>query len=209
MRTKALLSAAAALAVGAFTAHAQGPVYSVNIVGYVNVDLNPGFNMVANPLDNGTNTVPTLFSSLPDFSTVFKFTGGAYEPGNTLIFGAWGDPNQTLFPGEGAFVNNAGATTNTVTFVGEVVGDGGSTNSLISGFNMVSSISPVAGGLTADLGLTPNDFDTVFEFENGAYLPGNTYIFGAWGGGDPQIAVGEAFFISAGSAIDWVQSFSF
>ncbi len=60
MRIKALLCAAA-LAAGAVSSMAQSNVYSLNIVGYVNVPLVTGFNLIANPLDNGTNDLASLF----------------------------------------------------------------------------------------------------------------------------------------------------
>ena len=49
---KTLLMAAAALAAGIITSQAQ-PVYSQNIVGYVNQTFVSGYVNVANPLDNG------------------------------------------------------------------------------------------------------------------------------------------------------------
>src|SRR5205823_7441370 len=62
MRTKALLLAAAFAAAGVATSMAQ--VYSVNAVGYVNVTVDSGFNMVANPLTAADNTVGNLFKNI-------------------------------------------------------------------------------------------------------------------------------------------------
>ncbi len=63
MKTKTLLIAAAALAAGVISSQAQ--VYSANIVGYANV-VCPASTLVllANPLDNGTNTANDVFASL-------------------------------------------------------------------------------------------------------------------------------------------------
>ena len=58
MNTKSLLLAAVVAAVGAVTGAAQ--VTSQNIVGYIRLSLNPGFNLVANQLNNGNNTVATV-----------------------------------------------------------------------------------------------------------------------------------------------------
>jgi hypothetical protein len=64
MKTKTLLIAAAALVAGIVSSEAQ--VYSANIVGYVNVSGNANqFALIANPLDNGTNTGNDELSSLP------------------------------------------------------------------------------------------------------------------------------------------------
>ena len=100
-------------------------VYSVNVVGYVNSTLKPGFNLISNPLNNtatGGNTVGTIFgSALPDGSAVYKFVNGGYEAVNAFsdMFG-WDTPGQTLVPGEGVFVFLAGSADVTVTFVGDV-----------------------------------------------------------------------------------------
>jgi hypothetical protein len=79
MRTKALLCAAA-VAAGALSAMAQSNVYSLNVVGYVNVPLVGGgaFNMIANPLNNtgtGGNNISNLFSAVAqDGDTIFLGT---------------------------------------------------------------------------------------------------------------------------------------
>ena len=56
MRTKTILLTAAVLAAGLGASVAQS-VFSVNAVGYVNVTIRPGYNLIANPLNNGGNTV--------------------------------------------------------------------------------------------------------------------------------------------------------
>jgi hypothetical protein len=61
MRTKTLLLAAAAIAVG--TAISMAQTYSQNIVGYVNMNCNAGFTTLANPLD-GMNSDGTTNNSV-------------------------------------------------------------------------------------------------------------------------------------------------
>src|SRR3982751_6594621 len=61
MRTIALLLAAAFAAAGVATSMAQ--VYSVNAVGYVNVNIDPGFSMVSNPLNAADNSIQALFKN--------------------------------------------------------------------------------------------------------------------------------------------------
>lgn len=212
MRTTTVLLTAALSLVGAATTFAQ--VYSVNTVGYVNLTLKKGFNMIGNPLDNKTgNTVGNLFgTALPDGSTVYKFKNGAYAPNNdyTSLFG-WGDAAQTLAPGEGAFVllPSDGPATATVTFVGDVM-QGHLVNTLVKGFNMVASMVPQAGKLQADLGYVPGDGDEVYQYVAGTgYAPTVSYtaLFG-WDPGDPTIAVGEAFWLKTGAAGSWVRDFT-
>ena len=67
MRTKTLVLAVAALTACALTASAQSNVYSLNIVGYVNVVLKGGssYTLVANPLNAATNDLNTILSPSP------------------------------------------------------------------------------------------------------------------------------------------------
>jgi len=207
MRTKTLI-VAALLAAGVASSMAQSNVYSLNVVGYVNRVLDPGFHMITTPLNSTNNTVAGLFPNAPFFATIYKFTGGAFQPANTFL-GAWGDPSMVLNPGDGAFINIPAGPNFTNTYVGEVM-QGSLTNTLIPGFNMVGSKVPQAGGLQTDLGLVPGFFDTVYQFSDvtHAYQAANTYL-GAWGGGDPQIIVGEAFFYNnANAANSWVRNFT-
>ncbi|NCC84734.1 MAG: hypothetical protein EOM03_11500, partial [Clostridia bacterium] len=77
MKTKVLL-VGAALAVTAVTASAE-TIYSSNVVGYVNLDLVAGWNMVANPLDAGVNTLNNLMQGVPNATQVFKFVSGGWS----------------------------------------------------------------------------------------------------------------------------------
>ena len=71
---KTLLIAAAALAAGVVTSQAQ--VYSANVVGYVNAVIPANqLTLVANPLDDGTNTVTSLGASLPNKSSIQVWNG--------------------------------------------------------------------------------------------------------------------------------------
>src|ERR1700674_3452751 len=75
MRTKTLICAAALLAAGVATSMAQSNVYSLNVVGYVNVPTTGGgfFNMIANPLNNANNSITNLFSTAQDGDQVYRW----------------------------------------------------------------------------------------------------------------------------------------
>src|SRR5579859_7839113 len=130
MRTKTLLLTAALAAAGALSSMAQSNVYSLNIVGYVNVTLTnggSGFTLFANQLDfDGTGTNNTLnnvlSTNMPNNTTVYKFnpsTGGYTASSYVTGIGWLPDGTATLNPGEGAFINVP--TTATVTLVGNVL----------------------------------------------------------------------------------------
>src|SRR5690348_15250407 len=101
MRTKALLCAAALLAAGVATSMAQSNVYSLNVVGYVNVRMNQGLTMIANPLDAGNNTVSNVFKNVDpnNHYTILSWDGASFQP-NDLddIDGTWTNPNLVLAP---------------------------------------------------------------------------------------------------------------
>jgi hypothetical protein len=209
MKAKAIFAAGLVLAAAVAQSSAQ-TVYSVNAVGFVNVELPPGFSLASNPLEGATNTVAALFpNTLPNNCAVFKFdTGTGQFVSSTFFFGAWSNPNLTLVPGEGFFFRNSGATTITNTFVGNVK-QGTLTTPLASGFTLVSSQVPQAGLVSTDLGLPIANTESIFKFNNAAnsYV-GSTFFFGSWSGGEPTIGVGEGFFVKKTASASWTRTFS-
>jgi hypothetical protein len=209
MRTKTLLLTAALSAIGLTASMAQS-VFSVNAVGYVNVEIPEGFSMIANPLDTSANTVPELFSNVTaNGFTVYKFDSGAGQYiVNSLLFGSWTDASMTLNPGEGAFVlNPAGAGAVTVTFVGEVR-QGDLSHAIPAGFSIQSSEVPQSGQLDTELGFPVDNGTTVYRFNNGSgQYDISSYLFGSWNT-PPVPNVGESFFVNAPAAATWSRSFS-
>lgn len=186
---------------------------SSNIVGYVKLNLQAKFNLVANQLDNGAgNKVVDLFKApLPEGFSVFKFNGTSYVS-ISFVDGAWegDDLNMTAAPGEGVFVNNTGAAS-TVTFVGEVK-TGSSTVNLAGGnkFTIVGSVIPQQVKLD-DASFPADEGDSVFRF-NGTSYSSDAFVDGAWegdsGGAAPTVNVGEAFFVrNAGADSAWTRNF--
>jgi hypothetical protein len=202
MRTKTLLLTAALSAAGVATSLAQGtPVYSVNVVGYINLTLTPGFHMIANQLDNKNgNMLNDLITTAPIGTTIYKFDPAAgYVP--SIYTGADWQPNASLNPGEGAFINVGEATT--ITFVGEVMNQ--STVALPANFSIASSAIPQAAPLT-DLDFPADVGDTVYFFRSGAYAP--SIFDGTQFQPEATPAVGEAFFVNKSAAANWSQTFS-
>jgi hypothetical protein len=197
MRTKALLGLAA-LAAGALTTMAQSNVYSLNIVGYVNTPLAAGFNLISNPLDNGTNDLNSLFpnANIPD--TVYAYSGGTFQI--STFTGSW-SPDLTTVPGGGIFYSATSPYTNT--FVGNVL-TGNLTNSIPAGFSIISSQVPQSDTLE-NLGYPANIPDTAYFYRSGAYVV-STFV-GTWNP-DLVVGVGEAFWISTASPEQWTRTFN-
>ncbi len=207
MKTKSILAAALLMAASAASASAQ-TVYSVNAVGFVNVEFPSGFSIATNPLEGATNTVAALFpATTPNGSSVFKFNPvtGSFSSA-TFFFGTWDNPAMTLVPGEGFFFRNTDVVTFTNTFVGNVK-QGALVTPLSAGFTLVASQVPQAGLANTDLQLPIGTGDTIFQFRNGAYAS-STFFFGTWDNGEPSIRVGEGFFTRRSASGSWTRTFS-
>jgi hypothetical protein len=185
MRTKTLLLTAALVAAGVASSMAQSNVYSLNIVGYVNVPVQAGrFYILNNPLDDGkgdviTNVLNLSFDSAAlDGSSLFTFsqTAGFVPEGWFDAITNWFPGTTVLPPGTGFFFQPNASTT--LTFVGSVVL--ASTNTLPPGFTLTGSAYPAATNVTT-LGFTGQDGDSIFRFfptlgTSGSYGSGAGYF---------------------------------
>jgi hypothetical protein len=236
MRTKTLILSALLGALGSVAVQAQTNVYSLNAVGYINVTLYPGYNLVTCPLlASPDNTINTLFNNASDIyngDSIYLFQGGV---GYSLITqgraGSWSSSGgtNTIAPGQAVFFFNHGTTNITNTFVGTV--PSGGTNILVPGYNLVGSMVPTSGDLysnsiSALSNTTPNIGDLLYVFD----ATQQTYTFAykvvsvaasrngtsPWqetAGGDPVIpSPGEGFFYlnntTTSTPINWVENFS-
>jgi hypothetical protein len=200
MRIKALLCAAA-LAAGAVSSMAQSNVYSLNIVGYVNVPMIAGFNLIANPLDNGTNDFNSLFANASFGDTIFVWNATAAKFDSSVFVGSWG-PDLITTPGQGVFYQASAAFTNT--FVGNVL-TGNLSNHIPAGFSIVSSQVPQADNLD-NLGLVGGFGDTVFFWNPSKNGYDSSVYVGTWS--SPVVNVGQSFWYQAGAALNWNRTFN-
>lgn len=210
MRTKNLLLSAAALVAGALSAQAQSNVYSVNVVGYVNLPTVANqYALFANPLDNGTNNLTSLLPSAPNGSQVQVWTGSGYQVAQKT-FGNW-NTNLVIPPGSGFFLRTPSNQTNT--FTGSVASAFGETNSVsLPGgvFSLVGSRIPFSGNLTAS---GTNSLNLGVALGNGSQIQvwnGTGYqvaqkTFGNWNT-NLLISVGQGFFVRPNTATTWSQS---
>jgi len=238
MRTKTLvLTALSSLSAFGLMAQTSTNVYSLNAVGYINVSVVPGFNMISDQLwASGGNSISNVLSDSNDAidgAEVFKWTGTGFvsDFANNLVAtspSGWESGGQiTVNPGEAVWFYSPIATN--LTFVGTVP-QGTNTVSIGKGFNLISSPVPQSGDLVTLMGLTnENNGDAVFVYNNpGGYstysystVTGN-YGYGAnWNApvnspipssnpnyGDPQVNVGQGFWYEATAPITYTRVFS-
>jgi len=212
MRTKTLLLTAALSAAGIATSMAQGAVFSVNAVGYVNTVVPPGFSMISNPLKATSNTIADLFKGVPFGTQVYLFsnTAGFKIYTNDEDAGGFeaGASTDTLLPGDGVFIRNSGTAPFTVTFVGEVM-QGNLHNALPAGLSIKSSQVPLAG-TAEDLKLVGGPGDQIYQFSNttGYYIATFDEDAGGWDKPLHSLAVGESFFLRKAVAGNWDRTFT-
>jgi len=222
MRTKTLLLTAAVLAVGLGASVAQS-VFSVNAVGYVNVPIVPGYNLIANPLNGTNNLINTVIpaAALPNDTECLTWNP-VTQDFNQVDFvdtGVWLDqnfvPSPTLLnPGEGVFIHHVHAGNFTLTFVGDVP-QGALTNTVNHGFDFKSSIVPQSVGLSTigfpgvqdmqfqTFNPTIQDYDQPYTFDGGIWVDPS------FNPADPTPAVAQGFLITnPGGAQKWGRTFS-
>ena len=227
MRTLKAVLCLSALAAGIATSVAQSNVYSLNIVGYVNVPIPGGYSLLANPLKAGATNGANEIMTPVDGSVYLTWNGASfnyvsYDTG----YGGWIDANLApsvppqLPPGKGFFFLNPGAAF-TQTFVGEVVPAPGTTNSLAlpGGYSMVGSTLPAsAAAITAAPVQLPLIDGMVILQWNGASYVYSSYDTGYGGWIDANLApkaepgytVGQGFFfLNPGSPASRIVAMSF
>jgi hypothetical protein len=229
MRTKALLGLAA-LAVGLSTSVAQN-VYSLNVVGYVNVTLSATqpFSFLSVPLQdvNGnyciTNTInltdPVTGADTQDFAYLFPWSGTQWLSPATWFGpgfeGTGWDTPYVISNGVGFFIQSV--ANSSFTFVGQVA-QGTLSYKLPLGFTTLANQIPVTTNFPgATVG---NDFDYIFTWSQagqewnspttyfGTDMSGNGWDWDSTGNG-PILAPGIACFYQNGTApIAFSQNFT-
>jgi hypothetical protein len=222
MRTKTMLLSALLGGLGSVSLMAQSTnVYSLNAVGYINVTVQPGFNIVSCPLwaspDNSINTLLTNGTG-----TYKKWQFWAFSPASGYVeeLGSatgWskGGTN-TLNPGQAAWIFNPGTSASNLTFVGTVP-SGSLTNTLVhNSFNLVSSYLPTSGDIVTNTLMnfttgTKKDQAWIFTAGTGGGYVEHLNSGAAWSQGDPvQANVGGGFWYFNAQATNnnWIENFS-
>ena len=196
-----------------FSLESAGPIFSVNIVGYINTSIPPGLSLIANQLWNQDNSVALLINSPADGTQVYKYVEGAGYEVSTFdaTSQTWSNPDMTLKPGIGFFYRNPTSQTIVNTFVGEVR-TGTLVNRLPAGFSTEGAIIPQLLSLSEHLipgepgdvvrlyvndGQGNEDYVTsVFSETEGTWVP------------NLMLGVGQGFISERAHAVDWVRVFT-
>lgn len=207
---------------------AQSNVYSLNVVGYVNVPVGANaYTLMANQLNvDGTNNInQVLTTGVPDQTQYFAWNSSthAFDPSVTYFAGTgWLDLNNggnnatnIVGPGKAFFLFN-GAGASTVTLVGSVV-QGTTTQTVTPGYGFYAGVPPVAADIDTN-GFPAQDQMQYFTFAGGTYVGGYTYFAGTgWldlnnGGAQvfPTPAVGQGFLIYNPGTVNvtWTNTFN-
>jgi hypothetical protein len=211
MRTKTLLLTAAITAAGLASSMAQA-VYSVNMVGYINLSIPPGYSMIANQLQGASSTLDALFPTAPEGAGVFKLRpppATGYDSAE-VVGGAWEytGPTLSLAPGEGGWFFNPGTTAYVPTLVGEVVLT--SNNQIAGGYSIKSTVIPQEAGVsTVHLFPTTTEGTGIFRKKLvGAGYDSYEIVGGAWEPAEPAPRVGESFWVfNPGAQMAWSRTF--
>jgi hypothetical protein len=234
MRTKTMLLSALLGALGSVSVMAQTNVYSLNAVGYINVTLSPGFNIVACPLwaTDPSGATDNTISNLLGLNTngqykkwqIYNWDPTSVPP--TFVQES-GTPSGWLFggtntinPGQAVWIENPSNITTTATFVGTVP-TGSVTNPIYPGYNLIGSIVPASGDLLTNSitlltnSVTPTKKDEIYTYNS---LTTNFTQYSAGGspvtwvvGGDPILpSVGTGFWYESQSTATnyWVENYS-
>jgi hypothetical protein len=207
MRTKITFLAAAALAAGLASSQAQSNVYSVNIVGYINVPVAAGVQtLLENPLNNGTNDLTSIDGgAIPNKSTVNIWNGTGFSASVKGSSG-WGT-DFSIPPGIGFFVTPKSAAT--ITFVGQAPAS--NNYALAAGSQvLIGALLPIAGNLNDAAG--PNALNvgaalpnkSTVNIWNGTGFSASVKGSSGWGQ-NFSIGVGQGFFVVPKTATTWTQ----
>ncbi|MBI3882388.1 MAG: Ig-like domain-containing protein [Verrucomicrobia bacterium] len=185
-------------------------VLTSNTVGFARVAVPPGYTIIANPLVPATNKVGAIFRGVPNGTTLAQFRNASNDYAVNSYdeaFNVWDDPDQPFGLGDATFILNPGTTNFTVAFSGTLPA-GTQTRALPHGYQMSGVSWPQDGLLQVAHGYVPSDGDIVYRYRSNRYLISQYFAaFGAWDI-EPDVKVGEGFFIFRATAGNWTRTFS-
>lgn len=197
-----------------------GDVYTINIVGYYNVSIFPGDNLIANQLVTTNQRLNNLiraggFAAIPDGITFTKWDSSANTFLPPSIYDALSDSwsiNYTLELGEGGVLHSPSIWTNT--FVGSVAVFTNILNDLgpgtlwhpdyANGNHLIACPDPLGGPISTMFpfvtGRVPMDGESVGILYGGSqiYVTSTFHTGSGWDNGDPILPVGNSAWFNLG-----------
>lgn len=174
-------------------AHAVFQSYDIQIL--------PGFNYIANHLDNGGNSLDEIMPDMPEGTEFFKWdkVNRTFTQPATYFGGFWfgSDPaTLTLAPGEGGVLNNLTAPPYTLTFSGQPRLPAFPIDCQPGDLCLLSSQTPAPATYENIVGLPPEEGVMVTRWDpfTQSYTT-NTFSAGLWVPFEPVAQVGEALFV--------------
>jgi hypothetical protein len=209
MRTKALILTAAVGAMTVATSMAQ--VYSVNAVGYANLNIPTGFSIITHQFVTSDRSLSALIPNpLPTTRVYFFSQVGGYsiKTFDDLDLIWLPDGTTPMALGSAVFVESPAPQT--FTFLGEVP-QGTLNTPTPTGFNLVGSQVPQSG-LVSALGLVGEPNDRIYRLVSGSYQI-STFddLDLVWLPAEPNVNVGEGFFLekaNTSSTLTWSRTFT-
>ena len=161
-----------------------------------NIPITTGFNLIANQLDTGGNTLREVIPVAPNGSVAFKYnnpSGSWARSVYSAALGAWVPANITLSPGEGMFFQSP--TNFNLTFTGRLHTPMLPINIPTNGAYLLSLQTPDAGTYDTIVGTNPIVGAIVYRW-NGAGYAQYRFLAGGWNPSAPTLNVGESAWIS-------------
>lgn len=157
-------------------------------VGFLNLTIEPGLQLVTFQLINAATVAQTL-GALPPGITIYKMDGHGFHANS--YFNGWSDPDMTIALGEAVFIHNAGSTPVTLTLTGVLV-VGQLLTQVPAGFSAFGSMIPFSGSLYSLYDFAATADGTVFYNFDRTTQSLVPYVWGS-GGTLPTYAVGQGW----------------
>jgi hypothetical protein len=190
----------------------QLPFASAYGVAFIVLDVQPGNNLLVNQLFTPLGTVGDMLSGqgLPDGCAVTVVNpNGKYEVNRYTMASGWTNPDMEIPVGHGFIFHNSSNALIKLVLVGSVF-FGTYTNAIPAGTSLCGSVLPQAGLLHTDLGFPAANGDVVRLYSPvEGLLQSFTNTSSGWRPTEPEIGVGQAFWVDKMAATNWVRFFSF
>jgi hypothetical protein len=184
----------------------SGTLAAISTQSSYQVLLQPGWNVVANQLSRGSNTLAEVIPDVPTGSLFYRWDANIQGYSSSVFSPAWGgwdSPTLSLSPGEGGFIRNPSSSNFTVTFVGETVQPHLPLSLPPSQLALVARQIPAPATYEEITGMPPAEgvklyrYDSVLQGDPTTISNWQAYSFsqGVWIPGTPSVGVGEPVFI--------------